>query len=192
MPRLTRRRLVPLLTGGLALTLVPVSAHDGHHPGTPAASPAAAIATNTGTGAAYMTIANSGDEPERLVSARTDAAKTVQLHAMEMDGGVMRMRELVQGVEIPAGESVSFDPEIMHFMLVNLNHDLAPGSTYDLMITFEHAGEVTVPVVVQFDPPEDDATTVVGNISIEHAWSRSAPMLTSGTDEATPVASPTS
>jgi copper(I)-binding protein len=102
------------------------------------------------------------------------------------------MRELVDGLDIPAGESVSIDPETMHFMLVNLNHDLAPGSTFSLTLVFEHAGDVNVPVVVQFDPPEDDTPTVTGDISIEHAWSRPAPMLTSGTGEATPVASPAS
>jgi copper(I)-binding protein len=192
MPQLTRRRFIPLLTGGLALTLAPASAHDGHHHGAPEASPAATVVMNTGTGAAYMTITNTGDQSERLVSAKTDAAQTVQLHSMETKDGVMRMRELVDGLDIPAGESVVFDPETMHFMLVNLNHDLAPGSTFSLTLVFEQAGDVNVPVVVQFDPPEDDTPTVVGDISIEHAWSRPAPMLTSGTDEATPVASPTS
>ncbi len=186
--RISRRNLIvigaafPLSTLVVRSAVARAAAHNGkdHGNATPGASPEASPATNTGTGAAYLTIQNNGSEADRLVSAKSDAAQIVEIHEAKVDNGVMSMKELADGLEIPAGESVSFAPSDLHLMLINLNHSLMPGSTYDLTLTFEHAGEVTIPVVVQTESPDGKAPVTVGNLTIEGAWSRPAPRISDG------------
>jgi hypothetical protein len=178
MRSFSRRRLTGLAAGFAAMLIVPVRAHDGHGAteATPGATPSAL--GNTGTGAVYLTIRNNGDSPDRLIAAVTDAAQVVEIHSMSTDGGVMKMQELVDGLEIPPGESVTLDPDNLHLMLVDLNCDLAPNSSFEVVLTFEIAGEVTVTAVVTTSVPEDESAVTTGNLEISKVWARPAPRLT--------------
>jgi copper(I)-binding protein len=87
--------------------------------------------------AAYLTIANAGAAADRLVSAATDVAGLVEIHTSEMDSqGVMRMRPLTDGLEIPPNGSVSLEPGGYHIMLMELNQPLMPGETVTLTLKF--------------------------------------------------------
>jgi hypothetical protein len=68
---------------------------------------------------------------------------------MSMDGGVMKMRELKDGLEIPAGATVELKPGSYHIMMMNLSHPLAAGETVKGSLTFEKAGKVDVEFAVQ-------------------------------------------
>jgi len=177
-----------MLAAALAWTAGPGSAHEGHDHGNPA-TPEASPEMNTGTGSVYLTITNGGDAPDRLLSASTDAALTIEMHALAVTNDVMAMTPLQDGLVIPAGETVVLAPQVMHLMLVNLTRDLRPGDTYDLVLTFERAGEVSVTVTVGAGAPEATLAVTAGDLSIEGVWSLPAPMLTSGTGvpEATPA-----
>jgi len=59
---------------------------------------------------AYMKITNSGTTPDRLTGGVTEAAQTFELHEMSMNGGVMKMRELPNGIEIPPGATIELKP----------------------------------------------------------------------------------
>jgi copper(I)-binding protein len=64
-----------------------------------------------------------------LVGASSPASKTVELHTMSMDNGVMSMRQLKR-IDLPKGKTVSLKPGGRHIMLIDLNAPLkAPGST---------------------------------------------------------------
>jgi copper(I)-binding protein len=191
----TRRSLVASIlsvTAFGATTRLSIAAHDGMHEdeasASPQASPEMAMA-NTGTGAAYLTIANNGDTPDRLVSGMTEVAQTVQIHEMKMDNGVMKMAELPDGLEIPTGGEVTFEPSGYHLMLINLTQNLEPDSSYLLHLTFAQAGDVDVTVAIGQGAPDDQEPTVLGDLTISGAWSRPAPMITVGLD-GTPVATP--
>jgi copper(I)-binding protein len=95
------------------------------------------------TGAGYLTITNAGTAADRLLEVRADFPD-VQLHTTEVDAaGVARMREL-EAVEIPAGETVVFEPRGMHVMFVGLAAPLEAGATIPAVLVFEQAGEVEV------------------------------------------------
>lgn len=98
------------------------------------------------TGAAYLTLVNEGDAPDRLVAAAAPVAARVELHAMEMTGGVMRMRPLPDGIALPPGETVTLGPGGTHLMLMGLESPLAEGGRFPLELTFERAGRQTVEV----------------------------------------------
>ena len=96
-----------------------------------------------GNGAVYVTISNAGAEPDTLLSATSDAARTVELHETTNDGGVMRMRP-IQKLIVPAGGRVEMKPGGMHIMLLGLTHDLKPGDTVKVTVTFDRAGPMTL------------------------------------------------
>jgi len=98
-------------------------------------------------GGAFMTIVNKG-AADRLLSATTAAAATVQMHVMAMDGDVMTMRE-VDAVDLPAGQKVEFKPGGFHLMLMGLKAPLKLGDKFAMTLRFEKAGEVVVTVHVE-------------------------------------------
>ena len=166
-----------------------VLAHDGGTPSDkPMASPMAGM-SDTGTGAAYLTITNNGDSDDRLIAASSAVAQVVEIHDMVVENEVMSMVHLGEGLPIPAGETVVLEPMSLHVMLISLNESLYPDTTFDLTLTFEQAGDVTVTVEVATELPEETETFSVGDLEISGVWSRPAPKLSTGT-EGTPDATP--
>lgn len=84
---------------------------------------------------------------DRLIAARAPVSKTVELHTMQMDGNVMRMRQ-VPAIDIPAGQTVELKPGGLHVMFIGLTQTLDNGVSFPLTLRFEKAGEVTVDVKV--------------------------------------------
>ncbi|MFV0491261.1 MAG: copper chaperone PCu(A)C [Pseudorhodobacter sp.] len=105
---------------------------------------ARATPPSAATGAAYLTIANNGAEDDRLISATTAAGQEVQIHQVEEVDDVMTMRQLPDGVLIPAGGSVVLEPGGIHLMIMGLSGPLNKGEALDMVLTFERAGEVNV------------------------------------------------
>jgi copper(I)-binding protein len=100
------------------------------------------------TGAAYVTVTNTGRSPDRIIAASTPIAEKAELHSHAMDKGVMTM-QAVQAVDIQAGKSVTFNPGGLHVMLIGLKQPLTQGSHFPLTLTLEKAGPVAVEVAVQ-------------------------------------------
>jgi periplasmic copper chaperone A len=95
------------------------------------------------TAIGYMTIKNNGTTPDRLVGGSIDVADRFQLHAMTMEDGIAKMREL-SDIEIKPGQSVEFKPGGDHVMFVNLKHPLSKGDHPSGTLVFERAGKVNV------------------------------------------------
>ncbi len=68
---------------------------------------------------------------------------------MAVTNGVMQMRQLANGLPIPAGGSVALKPGGYHVMLIGLKKPLKAGDTFPLMLTFEKAGNISITVSVQ-------------------------------------------
>jgi len=96
------------------------------------------------TGAAYMTITNTGKTPDKVSCVSSDASAECQIHTMTMDNGVMKMRPVEGGLEIKPGETVTLKPGGFHVMLVNLKHPLEQGKSVKATLKFDHAGAVDV------------------------------------------------
>ena len=100
------------------------------------------------TGAAYVTVANQGSVPDKLVSASTPVAAEAQLHTMTEDNGVMKMRP-VSAIDLKPGASVTLKPGGMHLMMMDLKQPLKEGDSFPLALTFEKAGKIDTSVKVQ-------------------------------------------
>lgn len=107
-----------------------------------------AMPPNAPNGAAYFRVENRGGEPDRIVSARTDIAETVELHTHDMEGGMMKMRQ-VESIEVPAEGEVLLKPHGLHMMLFGLNQPLVDGERFDLTVVFEKAGELDLSVEIK-------------------------------------------
>jgi copper(I)-binding protein len=83
---------------------------------------------------AFMRLSSPTDTA--LVAASSPAARIVEVHAMKMEGGVMKMNA-VDKVAVPAGQAVELKPGGYHVMLVDLVAPLKDGDTVPLKLTFE-------------------------------------------------------
>ena len=103
-------------------------------------------------GGGFMTIIHQGNGEDRLVSATTPIAREVQIHTMNMDGGVMRMRPVEGGLAIPAGGRVVLQPGGLHLMFMDLSTPLVAGTTFPVTLRFAKAGEIKVDFNVEARP----------------------------------------
>ena len=114
---------------------------------------ARATPPGAGASAAYMVLRNAGPD-DRLIAARTDAARRVELHTHILDAdGVARMREVEGGIALPAGETVTLAPGGLHVMLMGLTGPLVEGESVALTLVFEKAGEMAVDAPVKAVAP---------------------------------------
>ena len=153
-----------ILQGALALMLLLASplaaaAHDVFTTGTLEISGGYSRATlpNAPVGAGYITITNKGTADDTLLSATSPVAGVTQIHEMKMEGDVMKMTELPDGLVIPAGQSVALAPGGLHIMFMELKEPLVEGSMVPVTLTFATAGTVEIQLVVgsiNADEPE--------------------------------------
>lgn len=93
--------------------------------------------------AGYARIANETGQNVRLTGADTPAAGRVEIHNVTQDGGVMRMRPLPDGLDIPAGETVELRPGGYHLMLLDLQRPLRGGERIPVTFRFGTGAPVT-------------------------------------------------
>jgi copper(I)-binding protein len=138
-----------LLTGAIGSAVItPAAAHDFKagalkldHPWT--------RATAGSVGAGYVTIINTGKAADQLVSASSPVAAKTEIHSMTMDGGVMKMRPLPNGLVLPAGKTTALKPGGYHIMLIGLKAPLVEGKLVPLTLNFAKTGTVKVEMKVE-------------------------------------------
>jgi len=108
-----------------------------------------ATAGGAKVGGGYLTIENKGSAPDRLIGGSTDVAAKVEMHEMAMNGGLMTMRPLDNGLTIEPGKIVEFAPGGYHLMLLGLKNPLKQGDKVPVTLKFEKAGEVQLSFDVQ-------------------------------------------
>jgi periplasmic copper chaperone A len=100
-------------------------------------------------GGGYLTLENAGAEADTLVSVTSDASPNVEVHEMKMEGDVMKMRALPEGLEIPAGGKVELKPGGFHLMFMSVPEPFKEGDVLKVTLKFEKAGEVEVALPVE-------------------------------------------
>lgn len=95
-------------------------------------------------GGGYVKLENAGSEADRLVAASSPAAKRVELHEMTMENDVMKMRQLKDGIALPAGGAVELKPGGLHLMFMDVVKPFKEGDSVPVTLEFEKAGKVDV------------------------------------------------
>ena len=103
----------------------------------------ARVVATTTSAAAYFTLANNGGR-DRLLSVEAPGIGQASLHETSMAGGIMRMRAMGGGIEIPTNGRVMLSPSGRHVMIEQLARPLPDGSNIRLTLKFERQGTVTV------------------------------------------------
>ena len=112
------------------------------HPWSRATLPGAKVA------AGYLTVKNAGSTPDRLISVTADIAGKGEIHEMTVKDGIMNMRPLADGLEIPAGGEVKLEPGSYHLMFMGLKEPAVEGVKFPGTLTFEKAGTVKIEFAV--------------------------------------------
>jgi hypothetical protein len=68
---------------------------------------------------------------------------------MKMDGNIMRMRPVENGIEIPPGGTVELKPGGLHVMFMGLKGPFAKDAKVPLTLVFEKAGRLDIELPVE-------------------------------------------
>jgi copper(I)-binding protein len=120
------------------------------------AAPAGAAA-----GGCYLTLTASADD--RLVAIETPAADHGEIHTMDMTDGVMRMRQLKDGIVLPAGEAVALKPGARHLMIIGPKETLAVGGVVPMTLKFSKAPDIRLNAPI-LTPPAPPAPGMAGMV----------------------------
>ncbi len=106
---------------------------------------ARATAPGADTGAVYLGLQS--DLPDTLTGVASGVASGAMLHQTTMQGMVMSM-DMLDHIDLPAGQKVTLVPGGRHIMLEGLKQPLVKGSHIPLHLTFAHAApmDILVPV----------------------------------------------
>ena len=96
----------------------------------------------------FLTVTNAGGA-DRLVSVASDAADKVEIHEMAVVDGVMKMRPLDKGIEVPAGGKLELKPGSYHVMFIGLKKPFVKGDMVKGTLAFEKAGKIDVEFKVE-------------------------------------------
>jgi hypothetical protein len=135
--------LAPLLAGGAVAQDFQAGSLKIWHPWSRATPNGAKVAGG------YLTVTNTGSEPDTLTGGTFDEAGGVELHSMSMEGGVMKMGPVDGGLVIKPGETVALKPGGYHLMFTGLKDPLKKGETVKGTLTFAKAGSVPVAFSVE-------------------------------------------
>lgn len=100
-------------------------------------------------GAGYLGLKNNGTTADRLVKAESTLSKKTELHTHIMENGVMKMTHMEEGIEVPAGQEVMFEPGGLHVMFMGLKAPFKEGEMLSVTLYFEKAGKVDVELAVK-------------------------------------------
>lgn len=104
--------------------------------------------TNHPATGGYLIIENHGNTTDVLVSVSADFAIKSEIHEMKMEGDVMKMRPLENGLVIPENEQIHLKPGGYHLMFMKLKQRMIPMDVHQVTLTFKNSGSVAVPMTV--------------------------------------------
>jgi copper(I)-binding protein len=97
----------------------------------------------------YMTITNTGAEPDTLTGGSVVGAGKFEVHEMSMVDGVMKMRQLKPGLVIKPRQTIQLKPGSSHAMFVDLKTLPMVGQTMKGTLIFEKVGKIEIEYKVE-------------------------------------------
>jgi periplasmic copper chaperone A len=95
-------------------------------------------------GAGYLTLENTGVKADRLVGIESAISGRGEIHEMKMNKGVMTMRQLASGLDLPPGKKVALKPGSYHLMFMDLKQPIKKGVPFKATLVFQVAGRIEV------------------------------------------------
>lgn len=104
-------------------------------------------ATAPGQDAAMVDMSITSKQDGTLVGVTSPACKSVELHSMTHEGGMMKMRE-VKELALPAGKRINLGESGYHLMLIGLKAPVEAGDGVPLTLSVKLANKRVVKVEV--------------------------------------------
>lgn len=96
---------------------------------------------------AYFEIENTGDEPEVLIGAGSEIARSVEIHKHIMTADTMKMVHLNELV-LPAKETIQFVSGGLHLMIFGLVKPLSEGQSVKLYVQTQSGAKIEFDAIV--------------------------------------------
>jgi periplasmic copper chaperone A len=96
----------------------------------------------------FMSLINTGSEPDRLIGGSTQVSARLEIHEMHIVNGVAMMRQVNPGISLKPGAHVVLKPFAHHLMMMDLKQPLQSGQKIKGTLVFEKAGTVEIDYVV--------------------------------------------
>ena len=97
----------------------------------------------------YLIIKNKGNKSDVLYEIETLFSEKIELHEMSMEGNIMKMKKINDGIEIPPRKEVILKPGGLHIMFKNLNKNLVVGEKEKAILKFKKTGKLIVNFEIQ-------------------------------------------
>jgi len=99
-----------------------------------------ATAPNAPVAGGFVSLRNTSNRADRLLSVASPDAGTVEMHESRMSDGMMRMRRLDDGIAIAPNATTTLKPGGYHLMFIGPKKQFAQGGTVTATLRFERAG----------------------------------------------------
>jgi copper(I)-binding protein len=113
-----------------------------------------ALPPGAAVSAGYFTLHNPTDAPLRLVAVESPAAGRVEIHEMRHEGGMMQMRPLEAGLEVPPRGQAQLKPGGTHLMFFEVEAErFSEGAELPLTLVLASGERLEVTAAVRASPP---------------------------------------
>ncbi len=117
--------------------------------------------------AAYMSLKNTGDKSQVVISVSSPAFEHVRMHKSEILAGMAQMVH-IENLDIPPHGQVEFKPGGYHFMLIGKKQPLSAGDEVSLTLLFSDRSELTI-IAKVLKNMGDDAMDHSGMEAMDHS-----------------------
>ena len=100
--------------------------------------------------AGYMKINNLSNKDIKILSAKSDLFKRVEIHLTEMSDGMMRMIKQ-ENLKIKANGHIELKPGGLHMMLMGKLKPVKAGSVIAVTLTLDNGKTITIKLKVKVD-----------------------------------------
>lgn len=101
-------------------------------------------ATPKNPAAAYFMVVG-GPKADRLMDVSSPVVIRTEMHeSMAGSGGMMSMKPIEGGIDVPAGSGIEFKPGGKHVMMFNVNPGIIPPRTLPMIFTFRSGERISV------------------------------------------------
>ncbi|MDT0342060.1 copper chaperone PCu(A)C [Streptomyces litchfieldiae] len=138
------RRGIPAVAAALALALGGCGDDGGGEPELEAGGAFIPEPVTADMAGGFLTVTNTGDADDTLVSVTSDLTGTVEFHET-----VDNAMHQVESLPIPAGGELSLGRGGTHLMLIDLSRKPTEGETVSLQLHFETSDPITLDVPVE-------------------------------------------
>lgn len=138
------------LTGCTTASTAPADRPSAAAPAATAAADSVAVhdawikAVDSGMTGAFGQLENTGTADVTVVSVSTEISHMVELHeTVENEAGEMTMREVEDGFNIAAGDTLLLEPGANHIMLMGIEQPLVAGDVVSFTVLFSDDSTLT-------------------------------------------------